>query len=98
MITGIKLLIRLIGNETVQTEVLMKLQTRQLIGRHEVFLIPGIEGCGSIFSNLAGNIKSPTTCLQLDNTRSNYLSIPDIANELWPVSIISIIHKLICHS
>ncbi|KAK0091807.1 hypothetical protein PV326_002676 [Microctonus aethiopoides] len=84
MITGIKLLIRSIGNETVQTDVLMKLQTRQLIGRHEVFLIPGIEGCGSIFSNLAGNIKSPTTCLQLDNTRSNYLSIPDIANELWP--------------
>ncbi|KAK0167633.1 hypothetical protein PV327_005005 [Microctonus hyperodae] len=84
IITGMKLLIRSIGSETAQTEVLMKLQNKRVNKRHQVFLIPGIEGCGSIFSNLASNIKSPTTCLQLDNTRSNYLSIPDIANELWP--------------
>ncbi|KAK0075162.1 hypothetical protein PV326_011833, partial [Microctonus aethiopoides] len=84
IITGMKLLIRLLGEEVMHMETCLKLQTKEETGRHEVFLIPGIEGCGSIFSNLVGNIKSPATCLQLDNTRTDYLSIENMANELLP--------------
>uniref|UniRef100_A0A7G8Z9J8 oleoyl-[acyl-carrier-protein] hydrolase n=1 Tax=Meteorus pulchricornis TaxID=51522 RepID=A0A7G8Z9J8_9HYME len=83
-VTGMKLLVRLLGEEIMQTELCMKLQTKNETGRHEVFLIPGIEGCGSIFCNLANNIKSPATCLQLDNKQMDYLSISEMANKLLP--------------
>ncbi|XP_053598737.1 fatty acid synthase [Microplitis demolitor] len=83
-LTGMKLFVRLLGEENEFSEICMKLQTREEAGRHEVFLIPGIEGCGSVFFNLASKIKSPATCLQLDNTNTEYLSIFDMANQLLP--------------
>ncbi|KAK0078011.1 hypothetical protein PV326_009658, partial [Microctonus aethiopoides] len=81
---GLQLLIRLLETNTTNTGVQMKLQTKRETGKQKVFLIPGIEGYGSIFSDLAGKIESPATCLQLDNTQTDYLSIPDIANQLLP--------------
>nr|QNL15122.1 fatty acid synthase 2 [Meteorus pulchricornis] len=83
-ITGMKLLVRLLGEDAMQNEICLKLRTREEAGMQEVFLIPGIEGCASIFSNLTANIKSPATCLQLDNTQTNYLSIPEMAKMLLP--------------
>ncbi|KAK0167632.1 hypothetical protein PV327_005004 [Microctonus hyperodae] len=83
-VKGMRLLIRLLKTNTMNIGIPMKLQTKGEIGKQKVFLIPGIEGYGSIFSNLAGEIESPATCLQFDNIQTDYLSISDIANELLP--------------
>ncbi|XP_044017899.1 fatty acid synthase-like [Aphidius gifuensis] len=84
VLTGMRLLLRLIGNDNIQNEVCLKLDTKEEAGRGEVFLVPGIEGYGSVFSNLAGKIKSPATCLQLDNGKKTNQSIQEMAKELLP--------------
>lgn len=86
--SGMKLLIRLLGEEGAMKETCLKLPTKGETERQEVFLIPGLEGCGAVFMNLAGNIRAPASCLQLNNLGTDYRSIPDIANELLPVSIL----------
>ncbi|XP_025162586.1 uncharacterized protein LOC112590418 [Harpegnathos saltator] len=38
--------------------------TRNKASKKQIFLLPGIKGCASIFNSLASKIKSPVTCLQ----------------------------------
>ncbi|XP_011313292.1 fatty acid synthase [Fopius arisanus] len=82
--TGMKLLLRLLGEDQSMKEVCMKLSTKDDTGRQEVFLIPGIEGCGVVFSNLAHRIRAPASCLQLNNMDTQYRSIPEMADQLLP--------------
>ncbi|XP_074097576.1 fatty acid synthase [Cotesia typhae] len=84
ILTGMKLFIRLLGEDVELSETCVKLPTKEEAGRNEVFLIPGIEGFGSVFYNLASKIKSPATCLQLHNPSTEYISIFDMAKQLLP--------------
>ncbi|XP_015113123.1 fatty acid synthase [Diachasma alloeum] len=81
---GMKFMIRLLGKEEAMKETCLELYTKRESGRPEVFLIPGFEGCGAVFMNLAKNITAFATCLQLNNLRTKHLSIPDMADELLP--------------
>ncbi|KMQ83820.1 fatty acid synthase [Lasius niger] len=63
-LTGIKLLVRLIGDDHLNPDVCIDLPTKRNMARSEIFLVPGIEGCGSIFNSLVQLIDAPATCLQ----------------------------------
>ena len=84
LLSGMKLLVRLVGNDNLKPEVCLKLNTQNDETRTEVFLIPGIEGFGSVFANLAPKLKSPATCLQLE-LEDKSLTITDMAKRLLPV-------------
>ncbi|XP_025158082.1 fatty acid synthase-like [Harpegnathos saltator] len=61
---GIKFLIRLINNLDIVPDVCLETTTRNKMGTKRIFLLPGIEGCGSVFNLLASKIEGPVTCLQ----------------------------------
>ncbi|KAH0550507.1 hypothetical protein KQX54_019824 [Cotesia glomerata] len=84
VLTGLKLYVRLMGAKEEHSGVAVKLETQEETGRTRIFFIPGIEGQAGVFSNLASKIKSPATCLQLDNSNPDYVSFYDIANQLLP--------------
>lgn len=86
-VTGMKLLVRLLGDVEHSSETCLRLRSKEEEGRTEVFLIPGVESVGSVFSTLAQKIKSPATCLQLGLFNSNYDSIPKMAEHFLPVII-----------
>lgn len=90
-IVGLKMLVRVIGNEDVKLETCLRLPSRDETDREEVFLIPGIEGVGSVFSSLAPKIKAPTTCLQLGMS-DTHMSIFEMADRLLPVIIVIFRH------
>ncbi|XP_043664579.1 fatty acid synthase-like [Vespula pensylvanica] len=77
-----KMLMQLFG-ENLSTEVTISLKTNPEDGRKEVFLLPGIEGYGSVFKTLESKIKSPATCFQL---AANYKlkTIQEMANSFLP--------------
>ncbi|KAL6436122.1 hypothetical protein ACFW04_005722 [Cataglyphis niger] len=83
-LTGIKLLVHLIGNDDLILDVCMDLSTKRDITRNEIFLLPGIEGCGNIFDSLIQQIKAPATCLQYGayHIGTGYTSINEIADQL----------------
>lgn len=86
-LTGIKLLVRLIGNDDLTPDVCMDLSTKRDITRNEIFLLPGLEGCGNIFSSLIQQIEAPATCLQhgVYHIGTGYTSINEIADQLLKV-------------
>lgn len=86
-LTGIKLLVRLIGNEHLIADVCVDLPTKRTSTKSEVFLIPGLEGCGSIFNPLVQKIEDSATCLQHGtyNVGMNCTSINEIADCLLQV-------------
>ncbi|XP_023289558.1 fatty acid synthase [Orussus abietinus] len=81
--TGLRIFVRTVGLENEHREPFMKLNTKCEEGRNEVFLIPGIESCGTIFETLATRLKSPATCLQLTH-RNDLKTIEDMAREFIP--------------
>ena len=83
---GIKLLVRTLGADNINLEPFIKLPSREEKDRTEVFLIPGLEGYGSIFIPLADKIKAPAICLQLSLNDNKNISIADMAREILPVS------------
>jgi len=86
-LTGIKLLVRLIGNDHLIPDICVDLSTKRNIARSEIFLVPGIEGCGSIFDSLAHQIEAPATCLQHGayNIGTGCTSVNEIADRLLRV-------------
>lgn len=86
IIGGMRLLLRVLGTTDLSPDECLKLPSKNEPGRNEVFLIPGIEGYGSVFKPLAEKIKSPATCLQLVMSEKLELSVPDMAKQLLPVS------------
>ncbi|KAF7995900.1 hypothetical protein HCN44_007007 [Aphidius gifuensis] len=82
VLTGMRLLLRFVSDGSMQNEVCLKLKTKEESGRGEVFFVPGVEGSASIFSNLAGKLMSPATCLQFNSEQKENLSIQEIAKNL----------------
>ncbi|XP_025268427.1 fatty acid synthase-like [Camponotus floridanus] len=83
-LTGIKLLVRLIGNDHLIPDICVDLSTKRNNARSEIFLVPGIEGCGSIFDSLVHHIEAPATCLQHGayNIGTGCTSVNEIADRL----------------
>ncbi|XP_063987869.1 fatty acid synthase-like [Diachasmimorpha longicaudata] len=81
---GMKIMVKLLGKEEAMKETCLKLSTKPENESAEVFLIPGIEGCGGVFENLGKSIKASASCLQLNNLCTNNSSIQAIAEELLP--------------
>lgn len=84
ILTGMRLLIRLIGNSEVSPDTCLRLRTREESGRGEVFLIPGVEGVASVFVELAPKIKAPASCLQLGFNDSSD-NVSSMADRFLPV-------------
>ncbi|XP_023313670.1 fatty acid synthase-like [Trichogramma pretiosum] len=82
VITGMKLLVRVVGTADFNPEVCLPLATKQE-GKAEIFMIPGIEGIGKVFDNLALKIKAPAYCLQLGTSDLNS-DINAMADKLTP--------------
>lgn len=83
---GMKLFVQVLGDQELAQDPCLKIITKEEVGRDEVFLVPGIEGYGIVFQNLASKIRSPATCLQLIDTGNETLStISDIAQQFLPV-------------
>lgn len=89
VVTGMKLLVRLLGDVDHSPETCLRLPSKEEEGRTEVFLIPGVESVGPVFMTLAPKIKSPATCLQMGLLNSTYDSIPKMADYFLPVIIFS---------
>ncbi|XP_070161148.1 fatty acid synthase-like [Polyergus mexicanus] len=83
-LTGIKLLVRLIGNDHLIPDVCVDMPTKRNMTRNEIFLLPGIEGCGNIFDSLVHQIEAPATCLQhgVYHIGAGCTSINEIADHL----------------
>ena len=88
VISGMRILLRVLGSDNLNPEECMKLPSKNEPGRGEVYLIPGIEGYGSVFKPLAAKIKSSAICLQLVASEKKQLTVPEIAELLLPVSIL----------
>jgi len=86
-LTGIKLLVRVIGNEELTSDVCLDLPTKRTSAESEVFLLPGMEGCGSVFNPLVQKIEASATCLQHGtyNVGANCTSVDEIADCLLQV-------------
>ncbi|XP_063988124.1 fatty acid synthase-like isoform X2 [Diachasmimorpha longicaudata] len=77
------LLLKLLGtDESLMSKTSLTLPTQQKKGYDEVFLIPGIEGFGSVFMKIAPEIKGTATCLQLDALSD---TIHDLAAKSLPI-------------
>ncbi|XP_011305442.1 fatty acid synthase [Fopius arisanus] len=77
-----KLLVKLLGaDESMMQKKTFKLPTKQERTKDEIFCIPGIEGFGAVFMNIAPEIEAPAICLQLDPISD---SIKDLATKLLP--------------
>lgn len=83
---NIKFLIQLINNLDIIPDICLEMSTEQETNRKQIFLLPGIEGCGSVFQSLASKIKGSTTCLQHGvNNISTSESVVHSAAILLPV-------------
>jgi len=86
-ISGKQLLIRIIDDQDITPNVCMQLKSMQNPRKVEIFLVPGIEGCGQVFEPLASKIKPVAFALQhtVYHVDCQYTSIQEIANFLLPV-------------
>ncbi|XP_029659420.1 fatty acid synthase-like isoform X2 [Formica exsecta] len=57
-------LFSIVNDEHFMTEICLDISTKKKENMVQVFLIPGIEGCGAIFNHLASSIKFSLTFLQ----------------------------------
>ncbi|XP_029167464.1 fatty acid synthase-like [Nylanderia fulva] len=85
-IPGMQLLIRNMGNENMISDICMELLSRRDPRKVEVFLLPGIEGCGQVFNPLASKIRPRATALQYgtNNIGLDYENITEYADQLLP--------------
>lgn len=86
---GKQLLVRIKNNEDMISDIGIELSTRKDLRKVEVFLLPGIDGCGHIFNPLASRIKPVATVLQygINNIGLAHGSIAEYADHLLPVRI-----------
>ncbi|TGZ52014.1 Uncharacterized protein DBV15_12918 [Temnothorax longispinosus] len=68
---GFDMLIRKVKDSDFVPDILVELVTKE-VDRDNIFLLPGIEGCSSVYKSIASGIKSSTTCVQ-----HGVLNIPD---------------------
>ncbi|XP_011706831.1 PREDICTED: uncharacterized protein LOC105462008, partial [Wasmannia auropunctata] len=72
----IKYLVGVVKNEDFISQICVDLSTKRQKTTSEVFLLPGIEGCGTVFNYLASNIEFSATSLLYNNidTTTNIVS------------------------
>ncbi|XP_033230408.1 fatty acid synthase-like [Belonocnema kinseyi] len=85
-LNGMRLLLRTLGAEGINSEGSFKLRSKEEEGEYksQVFLIPGLEGFGSVFLPLADKIRAPVTCLQFSINNDKDICIPGMAQEVLP--------------
>ncbi|XP_014477063.1 PREDICTED: fatty acid synthase [Dinoponera quadriceps] len=83
---GMQLLIQIMGDKDITSDVCLELETKRDYRKVDVFLIAGIEGCGHVFIPLASKIRPTATCLQYGVLNIGYslTSVPDYADYLLP--------------
>lgn len=90
---GLELLLRAIGDEETTVHPVLHLPSAFGTGKHVedvakagpiLFMIPGVEGMGSILEPLARNLKYQTLCLQLGYSNAGDTA-QDMAQALLPV-------------
>ncbi|KAL6430383.1 hypothetical protein ACFW04_007806 [Cataglyphis niger] len=83
---GKQLFVRVKNNEDMISDIGIELSTRKNLCMVEVFLLPGIDGCGYIFNPLASRIKPVATVLQygINNIGLAHGSIAEYADHLLP--------------
>ncbi|XP_036138949.1 fatty acid synthase-like [Monomorium pharaonis] len=59
----IKLLVGIVKDEDYISKICFELSTKKKNTTTEVFLVPGIDGCGTVFNHLTANIKFSATSL-----------------------------------
>jgi hypothetical protein len=92
-IEGVQLLLRAVGDEEIAAQPVLQLPSAVGTGkdvedvvktRAILFMIPGLEGMGSILEPLARNLKYQTLCLQLGYSNLGSTA-QDMAQALLPV-------------
>jgi len=90
---GLELILRAVGDEETTAQPVLRLPSAIGTGRHIedvakagpiLFMIPGVEGMGSILEPLARNLKYQTLCLQLGYSNPGD-TIQDMTQALLPV-------------
>ncbi|XP_077270184.1 fatty acid synthase-like [Temnothorax americanus] len=71
-VEGFDVLIRKLQDSDFVPNILVEFVTKKEDDRSNIFLLPGIEGCSSVYKTMALGIKSSATCLQ-----HGILNIPD---------------------
>ncbi|XP_071625450.1 fatty acid synthase-like isoform X1 [Temnothorax longispinosus] len=69
---GFGMLIRKMKDADFVPDILVEFVTKKEVDRGNIFLLPGIEGCSSVYKTVVSGIKSSATCLQ-----HGILNIPD---------------------
>lgn len=84
---AIKLLVRLTADENMVSDVCVDFPAKWTGAKSEVYLLPGMEGCGNVFYPLVPKIEASVTCLQHGtyNVGATCTSINDIADCLLQV-------------
>lgn len=77
----------IVNDKDFMTEICIDLSTGKKGNMIQVFLIPGIEGCVTIFNHLASNVKFSLTALQCcTNNIDGTNTIPEMTDYLLKVS------------
>ncbi|XP_011707600.1 PREDICTED: fatty acid synthase-like [Wasmannia auropunctata] len=61
---GLDIMIQIIKDSDLVSDVLVELATEKEDGRDIVFLIPGVEGCSKVYKSIASKIKFLPICVQ----------------------------------
>ncbi|XP_071569274.1 fatty acid synthase-like isoform X1 [Temnothorax nylanderi] len=86
---GLDMLIQRMKDSDLVPDILVELGTRKKIDRGNIFLLPGIEGCSSVYKSIASGIKSSATCLQ-----HGVLNIPDGSHSVMKTAAYLLPHIL----
>jgi len=84
----LQMLMRVIKNTDFTSDVVVNLPTKKEVMQYEVFLIPGIDGCASVYQLIASKIKFSAICLQhgvLNILNIQTRSVINSASHLLPV-------------
>jgi len=61
---NLQLLTTVIEDSDLTSDIAVEVATKKEIVQYEVFLLPGIEGCASVYKSIASKLKPCSTCLQ----------------------------------
>ncbi|XP_025262580.1 fatty acid synthase-like [Camponotus floridanus] len=61
---SLKILTRKLNDSDLSPDICVKLATERKVAGSEIFLIPGIDGCASVYKLIGSKIKSSAICLQ----------------------------------
>ncbi|TGZ54716.1 Fatty acid synthase [Temnothorax longispinosus] len=82
-------LIQKMKNSDFVPDILVELATKKEVGKGNVFLLSGIEGCSGVYKSIASRIKSSATCLQ-----HGVLNIPDESHSVMKSATYLLPHVL----